>query len=232
LGGDAVPSTRRKNEMIRDNIQDRNQIGVLFQAWTLSMALLLASCSDGRLDDYGDLSVRLTDQNGEMVEFPGDFEGSPLMVGFIYTNCPDICPFITSNIKKIEEQVATAAGTNAAGTNVTADGTQFVLITFDPERDTQEVLKKYAQAFEMDRPPFRFLTGEPEQIRALMERVSVRTSVTDERELEGGETIYFLSHSDKILLIDQESRLVFDYGGSMTPVRIMAEDLKKLLEEG
>jgi len=128
--------------------------------------------------------------------------------------------------------VATAAGTNAAGTNVTADGTQFVLITFDPERDTQEVLKKYAQAFEMDRPPFRFLTGEPEQIRALMERVSVRTSVTDERELEGGETIYFLSHSDKILLIDQESRLVFDYGGSMTPVRIMAEDLKKLLEEG
>jgi protein SCO1/2 len=236
LGGDAVPSTRGKNEMIRDNIQDRNQIGVLFQAWTLSMALLLASCSDGRLDDYGDLSVRLTDQNGEMVEFPGDFEGSPLMVGFIYTNCPDICPFITSNIKKIEEQVATAAGTNAAGTNVTgskpAAGTQFVLITFDPERDTQEVLKKYAQAFEMDRPPFRFLTGEPEQIRALMERVSVRTSVTDERELEGGETIYFLSHSDKILLIDRESRLVFDYGGSMTPVRIMAEDLKKLLEEG
>ena len=214
--------------MIRDNIQDRNQIGVLLFAWTLSMALLLTSCSDGRLDDYGDLSVRLTDQNGEMVDFPGDFEGSPLMVGFIYTNCPDICPFITSNIKKIEEQVA---GSNAAGSNMAA-GTQFVLITFDPERDTQEVLKKYAQAFEMDRPPFRFLTGEPEQIRALMERVSVRTSVTDERELEGGETIYFLSHSDKILLIDQESRLVFDYGGSMTPVRIMAEDLKKLLEEG
>lgn len=239
MGGDAVPSTRRINEMIRDNIQDRNQIGVLFIAWFLSMALLLASCSDGRLDDYGDLSVRLTDQNGEMVEFPGDFEGSPLMVGFIYTNCPDICPFITSNIKKIEEQVAgsSAAGSNMAeGSNVTgskpADGTQFVLITFDPERDTQEVLKKYAQAFEMDRPPFRFLTGEPDQIRALMERVSVRTSVTDERELEGGETIYFLSHSDKILLIDRESRLVFDYGGSMTPVRIMAEDLKKLLEEG
>ena len=228
MGGDAVPSTRRINEMIRDNIQDRNQIGVLLFAWTLSMALLLTSCSDGRLDDYGDLSVRLTDQNGEMVDFPGDFEGSPLMVGFIYTNCPDICPFITSNIKKIEEQVA---GSNAAGSNMAA-GTQFVLITFDPERDTQEVLKKYAQAFEMDRPPFRFLTGEPEQIRALMERVSVRTSVTDERELEGGETIYFLSHSDKILLIDQESRLVFDYGGSMTPVRIMAEDLKKLLEEG
>jgi protein SCO1 len=48
------------------------------------------------------------------------------------------------------------------------------------------------------------------------------------REVEGGDPIYFLSHSDKILLIDERSRLVFDYGGSMTPVNIIAEDLAKL----
>lgn len=174
------------------------------------------SCGPDRLDDYSGDSFPLINQDGEQITFPGDFSGAPLVVGFIYTNCPDICSFITSNVKKIYQE-----GSHP-------DGTRFVLITFDPERDRPDVLKTYADAFGMDRPPFQFLTGPPDVIDKLMKRVSVRTKVSDEREVDGGESIYFLSHSDKILLIDRQSRLVFDYGGSMTPVDIVAEDLGKL----
>ena len=216
----------------------------LFQLLLLSV--LLVSCGEPRLDDYTDISVTLEDQNGASVQFPDDFEGRPMVVGFIYTNCPDICPFITSNIKKIAAEVGGEAGNlglqdlglqdeglqDQVSWDEGSQEVQFLLITFDPERDTQEVLKKYAQAFQMDRAPFRFLTGDEAQVRRLMERVSVRTSVTDERLLDSGDTIYFLSHSDKILLIDRKGRLVFDYGGSMTPPRIVAEDLRKLLAEG
>jgi protein SCO1/2 len=176
----------------------------------------LRSCGPDRLDDFSDESFSLMNQNGENVTFPDDFEGSPLVVGFIYTNCPDICSFITANVKKIY---------NA---DSYPEGTQFALITFDPERDRPDVLKSYAGAFDMDREPFQFLTGTPVEIERLMERVSVRKAVSDQRETENGESIYFLSHSDKILLIDSQSRLVFDYGGSMTPVDIVAEDLSKL----
>lgn len=182
----------------------------------LIIALLLVSCGNNRLDDFSDVSFELTNQNGELVTFPDDFEGAPVVVGFIYTNCPDICSFITSNVQKIYEEAENPGDT------------QFVLITFDPERDTPEELKKYASAFKMDGDPFHFLTGDTETIDALMRRVSVRTSVDEKRETETGQSIYFINHSDKILLIDQHSRLVFDYGGSMTPTEIIADDLNKL----
>lgn len=178
--------------------------------------LLFQGCGHDRIDDFNDQSFQLINQNGEPVTFPDDFRGAPLVVGFVYTHCPDICSFITSNVKKVYQE------------SNHPEGTQFALITFDPERDTPDVLKHYAYAFEMDQEPFQFLTGEPEVIDELMKRVKVRTSVSDEREVENGETMYFLSHSDKILLIDDQSRLVHDYGGSMTPVNIIAEDLGKL----
>ena len=187
--------------------------GMLF---CLLVIFLLTNCGPNRLDDYSDKSFSLVNQDGESVTFPADFRGSPLVVGFIYTNCPDICSFITANVKKIY---------NA---DTYPEGTQFALITFDPERDRPEVLKSYAGAFDMDQDPFHFLTGSPDDIERLMERVNVRKAVSSEQESENGESIYFLSHSDKILLIDSQSRLVFDYGGSMTPVDIVAEDLGKL----
>ena len=182
-----------------------------------ALALFLSACSSPALDDYSDVRYELTDQNGETVIFPDDYQGSPLVIGFIYTNCPDICSFITANVSKVYEEMSNPGDT------------KFVLVTFDPERDTPEVLKSYAQAFDMDREPFQFLTGDPETIDDFMKRVSVRTQESYSKELDDGDRMYFLNHSDKILLINENSELIFDYGGSMTPVNIIIEDLNKLL---
>ena len=181
------------------------------------LILLVSACSSPALDDYSDVRYELTDQNGETVIFPDDYQGSPLVIGFIYTNCPDICSFITANVGKVYEEMSNPGDT------------KFVLVTFDPERDTPEVLKSYAKAFDMDREPFQFLTGDPETIDDFMKRVSVRTQESYSKELDDGDRMYFLNHSDKILLINENSELIFDYGGSMTPVNIIIEDLNKLL---
>lgn len=182
----------------------------------LLTVFLITACSSPALDDYSDVRFELLNQDGETVIFPDDFEGSPLVVGFIYTHCPDICSFITTNIKKVYENIDDPGDT------------RFALVTFDPERDTPEVLREYARAFEMDREPFQFLTGSTEVIDEFMKRVSVRTQESYSREFDDGNRMYFINHSDKILLIDQRSRLIFDYGGSMTPVDIIIEDLEKL----
>lgn len=174
------------------------------------------SCSSPAMDDYSDVQFQLVDQNGDSVTFPDDFEGAPVVMGFIYTNCPDICSFITANVSKIYNEMEDPGET------------QFVLVTFDPNRDTPEVLKGYADAFDMDREPFQFLTGDPDVIDQLMTRVGVRTQESYSKEAENGDRMYFLNHSDKILLIDSRSRLIFDYGGSMTPPNIIIEDLEKL----
>jgi protein SCO1 len=182
----------------------------------LISSLAITGCGGEAKDDFRDVSFSLVDQNGEEVIFPDDFRGKPLVLGFIYTHCPDICSIITANLYRTWIEMDEP------------EDIQFVLATFDPERDTPEVLKEYAADFRMDRPPFRFLTGSEEEISAFMERVRVRNQVSDTRETYDGEEMYFLDHSDKILLIDQNSRLVMDYGGSMTPANIIIEDLQKL----
>lgn len=182
----------------------------------LIASIWLTACSNESIDDYNDVSYELIDQNGESVTFPGDFRGRPLVLGFVYTNCPDICSFITANLYKTWSEMDRP------------DDIQFVVATFDPDRDTPEVLKNYAEAFNMDQPPFRFLTGSVDEIDAFMERVGVRSQVSYTRETEDGNELYFLNHSDKILLIDENSRLIMDYGGSMTPVNIIIEDLNRL----
>lgn len=188
------------------------------QAFLLFLLVIgLASCGPDRMDDYSDLSVELTNQNGETVRFPDDFRGKPVIVGFIYTHCPDICSFITANLYETWQELDET------------EEAHFLLVTFDPERDTPDVLESYAGAFDMDRPPFQFLTGAPESIDALMERFDVRRQVSYTTETDEGDELYFLNHTDKVLLIDEESRLVMDYGGSMTPVHIFKTDLEKLL---
>jgi len=78
---------------------------VLFNLQLITLLFLLSSCSSPVLDDYSDVSYELIDQNGETVIFPDDFQGAPLLVGFIYTNCPDICSFITANIGKVYNEL-------------------------------------------------------------------------------------------------------------------------------
>lgn len=183
---------------------------------SLFLFVFMIGCGSNAMDDYSDSSFELTNQNGETVTFPDDFEGAPLVMGFIYTNCPDICSFITANVRGVYRGMENPGDV------------QFALVTFDPQRDTPEVLKSYAQSFEMDKEPFQFLTADSSTIASFMDRVNVRTNESYSQESENGERMYFINHSDKILLINEDSELIFDYGGSMTKPQLIIEDLNKL----
>lgn len=178
------------------------------------LALTAAGCGPDVIEDYGDLKVSLTTQDGAVIEFPGDLAGKPVVLGFVYTHCPDICSLIAANVLNIEKQYG--------------DGAHYVLITFDPERDDPETLKTYAAAFGMDREPFLFLTGDPGDIDSLMQRLRVRTETSYESMTDAGVPVYFLNHSDKLMLLDDASRLVMEYGGSMTPPSLVLEDMRRL----
>lgn len=178
--------------------------------------IFMIGCGNKAIDDYSDSSFELTNQNGETVTFPDDFEGAPLVMGFIYTNCPDICSFITANVHGVYRGMENP------------DDVQFALVTFDPQRDTPDVLKSYAQSFEMDKEPFQFLTADSSTIASFMDRMNVRVRESYSQESENGEQMYFLNHTDKIILINEDSELVFDYGGSMTKPQLIIEDINKL----
>lgn len=198
-----------------------------FSFWAVIACLSFSSCISEPTESFNDLSVTLTDHRGNTIVFPDDYLGAPMMVGYVYTNCPDICSLITANMNQIEGLVREA---NPSLSSMPSEKQPaFILMTFDPLRDTPEQLATYAASFNMSDEPFHFLTGDSTAIKTVMDRMRVRTSVSYDTVSANGQRVYFLSHSDKIYLLDQKASLVYEYGGSMTSPTMMANDLSKEL---
>ncbi len=184
----------------------------------LFIFLIFVGCqSDPKvIDDLSDASFELLNQDSVSVTFPDDFRGRYVVMGFIYTNCPDICPLITQNLIKIQRELGYP------------DDVQFLGVTFDPERDTPSVLSNYKKVFKLNKN-FDFLTGDPSTISAFMDSVRVRSQVSLSTTTESGEEIYFMNHSDKIIVLDKKSRIIIEYGGSMPQVpTLIIEDFQKI----
>ena len=83
-----------------------------------------------------------------------DFEGKVVVLQFIYTHCPDVCPLHTDRLVGIQDLV-----------NQTAmkDLVRFVSITTDPSRDTSDVFQDYADAHGIDRANWTLLRPQSDQ---------------------------------------------------------------------
>ncbi|MBO6523282.1 MAG: SCO family protein [Balneolaceae bacterium] len=180
--------------------------------------VVLINCQSGPevIDDLSDTSFKLLNQDSVTVTFPDDYQGKYIVMGFIYTNCPDICPLITQNLIKIQRELGYP------------EDVQFLGVTFDPERDTPSVLADYKEVFKLDEN-FDFLTGTSETISAFMDSVRVRSQVSLSTITSEGKEIYFMNHSDKIMVLDPKSRVIIEYGGSMPQVpNLIIEDFQSL----
>ncbi|MFN3929778.1 MAG: SCO family protein, partial [Thermoflexus sp.] len=174
--------------------------------------------------------VPLIDQEGNSFRL-SQTRGKVVVLGMIYTHCPDICPMITARMKEIQQQVA------AEGLS---DEVFFVTITFDPERDTPEVLRRYAQVRKVDFRNWVFLTGDPSTIRHLTdvlgiytERVYVinGTPTSGTPTASGTQTTYFINHTDRIFLVDRQGRVRALLPGSRTELNEAMEKIRRLLRE-
>jgi len=96
----------------------------------------------------------LLTQDGREVRFYTDvLKGRLVLISFIYTNCTDICPTLMHNLVDVQEKLGDRFGKDVF----------FVSISVDPEDDTPEELKKYAERYEA-KPGWTFLTGKKENV--------------------------------------------------------------------
>lgn len=98
--------------------------------------------------------LTLFNQLGNEVSLNKDLRGKILLVNFMFTNCPTVCPRITSNMRMIQK----------AFIKKNPDIVQFISITVDPERDSVKILRNYADRFEADHDRWWMLTGESGKI--------------------------------------------------------------------
>uniref|UniRef100_UPI0013D81A57 SCO family protein n=2 Tax=Pseudomonadota TaxID=1224 RepID=UPI0013D81A57 len=72
-----------------------------------------------------------------------------VVLHFIYTSCPDVCPLHAEKIAEIQKMV---------NSTPMKDQVVFTSITTDPSKDTPDVLKAYGPAHGLDPVNWLFLT--------------------------------------------------------------------------
>jgi protein SCO1/2 len=148
------------------------------------------------LNRYGTVpEFSLTERSGKNLRL-GDLRGEVWVADFIYTNCKDTCPLQTAEMAKLQEQWQ----------KQWKDRPDLKLVSFsvDPDRDTPEVLSRYADNFKADRTRWLFLTGDKEQISRLIQ-TGFRLSVAPLTE-SGSEDPVIL-HSPRFVLVDGNTQI-------------------------
>jgi len=167
-------------------------------------------------DQLGELQFELTDHRGDQIIFPDSFKGKTILAGYLYTTCPDICPMITYNMRDVERELDT-------------DEIHFISISFDPDRDTPDILADYARNYRLEDEKWSLLTGDRRTISSLMERLEIATVKTPTRFTQSGDQIYFIDHTDRVSLIDKEGNLRRNYRGSELKSEEVIADIRTLL---
>lgn len=131
----------------------------------------LAACSSSQAGEdgyragqthqpYRVLATPLTDTDDQPYSLTKDTDKPLTLVFFGYTNCPDICQVVMSSIA--------SAMTRLDDTD--RDRVDVVLVTTDPARDTEAVLKQYLAHFD---PGFIGLNGDLDTVAAIGKPLAV-----------------------------------------------------------
>lgn len=166
-----------------------------------------------------DESYELVNQEGNAIQFPDAYAGNVMLVGYVYTHCPDICPMITYNMRDIQQELQGE------------DEFMLISLSFDPERDSPEILHEYAENYKLNQGNWQLLTGNTEEVNAALETLEIKTLKSPTTFKDDGSRQYYIDHTDRVTLIDGNGDVRNTYVGSKMNQEQILSDIHKLLTE-
>lgn len=157
----------------------------------------------------------LQDLNGQ--PFRSDnLNGTVRLMEFMFTSCPDICPATSYNMVLIQNELKSQG--------LFGDKMKMIAVTFDPKRDTPDILRAYAARMNMDMSGWVLLRGDEAETAEIASRYGVTV-----QNLGDGQ---FVHTTTSLILIDgkQKIRRVYKMGVDMNNEQIVG-DIKALLKE-
>ena len=157
----------------------------------------------------------LEDQYGLPIN-SSDLLGRQVVINFTYTGCGETCAAQRQSLVELREALR---ADGRLGRQVI-----FLTVSFDPARDTREVLQRYAVQLGADRETWRFVTGSASELKALI----------------GGELgIYYgppdaagqIKHAQNVLLVDSNGIFRARYKGETLEQAKLLRDLGMVIEE-
>lgn len=133
---------------------------------------------------------------------------------FFFTHCPTICPPMTSQMKRLNNNLSDLSGE-----------IQFMSFSIDPERDTPSRLREYINAHEISALNWYFFTGNEQATHRLGIESFLVHAGTDDTQPGG------FAHGDIFTLVDREGHVRGIYHGTeQEDVDKLEKDIRKLLE--
>ena len=175
-------------------------------------------------------SFELTNQVGQPISLES-LQGHVVVLTFLYTYCPDVCPIITTQLRDVQKQLS------ESGNNV-----EFVVISVDPERDTVEAAHDYLRRWKIEED-WQYLVGDRKTLEPLWESYFVDPYAEGAKEesptpeprgaVDGLSAAiaarYLVIHSAPVFLIDREGRRRVVFTSPLNPEEIV-QDVRTLLK--
>jgi len=143
--------------------------------------------------------ISMTNQLGKKITW-ADLKGKVVIADFFFTHCPTICPGMTRNMKRLQESITNAQRVG----DKTPDFLHFVSFSIDPERDSVERLKFWADKYQINSDQWWLLTGDQQKIYDLAIK-EMRVPVEDGKGVDDD-----FQHTDHFILIDSSLSLEKD----------------------
>ena len=147
----------------------------------------------------------LRDQSGNIVRL-SRLRGTPVLLTFLYTHCPDACPLTAARLNGALEEI----GVDRSRVHVLA-------VSVDPRRDTHQAIAAFVRSHHL-LPEFRYLTGTVTTLATVWREYGITTQPS------GGA----LDHTLYTLLIDSQGRGRVLYDSTAISSEI-AHDLRIIL---
>lgn len=181
--------------------------GILLAVVVAASALIWASSArdpelvrlsrpDSGLEGVVFPSFALVDQTGATSDATV-LDGEVTIVDFIFTHCPFVCPGMSAEMVRLQERLS-------------RDGVRFLSFSVDPERDTPERLRRYAEQIGAGPGNWRFLTGEDNGVASIVRDLGFDLAAdegTRVRLPDGGDMANIL-HPSRLILVDRDRRVL------------------------
>jgi protein SCO1/2 len=150
----------------------------------------------------------LTDQFGKQISL-SQFKGEPVVLTFLYTHCPDVCPLTAEKL----HTVMLSLGSNAPHVAMLA-------VSVDPRGDTRAAVLNFSKVHRM-LDSWHYLTGTQSQLSPVWSAYSMYASVA---------TANTVNHSTALYVIDKQGNERVFLSDTFAPSQLTT-DLKILLNE-
>ena len=148
------------------------------------------------------------DQDNRKFYLKEYFNEKPLVIGYIFTKCPDVCPGITASLERAAER----------GKKELNDSFNVLLVGFDVENDTAENLKRFSKRYASGRGGIRFAGSDAPTIKALTERTGFFFKKNDDG---------WFDHMDMVTVVDKNGVIYRQIYG----IRASGDELVRTLRE-